>query len=57
MARAFTFIVRLARKDEGQDLLEYGLLAVLIAVAALASVSSVANVVDGVLWRAIAQNL
>ena len=57
MTRMFRFVERLVLRDEGQDLLEYGLLVVLIAVAALAGVSSVANVIDGVLWRAIAQNL
>lgn len=57
MKRAFTLVGRLVRREEGQDLLEYGLLAVLIAVAALAGVSSVANVINAVLWESIAQNL
>jgi Flp pilus assembly pilin Flp len=57
MVDAVRLITRLVRKDEGQDLLEYGLLAVLIAVAALAGVTSVANVINGVFWGSIAQNL
>ena len=57
MARALTLIRQWLRKDEGQDLLEYGLLGVLIAVAALAGVSAVADKISGVLWEAIAQNL
>jgi Flp pilus assembly pilin Flp len=57
MARAFTLIRQWLRKDEGQDLLEYGLLAVLIAIAALAGVTAVADKITGVLWEAIAQNL
>jgi Flp pilus assembly pilin Flp len=57
MARALTLIRQWLRKDEGQDLLEYGLLAVLIAIAALAGVTAVADKITGVLWEAIAQNL
>ena len=57
MARALTLIRQWLRKDEGQDLLEYGLLAVLIAIAALAGITAVANKISGVLWEAIAQNI
>ncbi len=56
MTRVLQLVVRLARREEGQDLLEYGLLMVLIAVGALAGLNSVGNVINSVLWEAIAQN-
>lgn len=40
--------------DSGQDLLEYGLLMALIAVVAVAGVSSLGNTIDSVFWEAIA---
>lgn len=57
MKCVLTLVGGLVREEEGQDLLEYGLLVVLIAVAALAGVSSVADVINAVLWESIAQNL
>jgi len=45
---------RLARRNDGQDLLEYGLLASLIAMAVMAALAMVGDVIDNVLWRAIA---
>jgi len=45
---------RLARRNDGQDLLEYGLLASLIAMAVIAALATVGDVIDNVLWRAIA---
>ena len=45
---------RFRRSEEGQDLLEYGLLAALIAIVALAAVSSVGNTINTVFWNAIA---
>jgi len=47
---------RLTKRDEGQDLLEYGLLATLIAVFAVAAVRLVGNQISNVLWAAIANN-
>ena len=47
---------RLTRRDEGQDLLEYGLLATLIAVFAVAAVRLVGNQISNVLWATIANN-
>jgi len=44
------------RNDEGQDLLEYGLLTVLIAIVAMAGITSMSGVVNNVLWGSIAQN-
>jgi Flp pilus assembly pilin Flp len=45
---------RLTRRDEGQDLIEYGLLAALIALAAMSALTLVGDVVGNVLWAAIA---
>lgn len=40
--------------DDGQDLLEYGLLMALIAVAAIAGVSQVGKTINSVFWEVIA---
>jgi Flp pilus assembly pilin Flp len=45
---------RLVRRDEGQDLLEYGILASLIALALMGLLTMVSDTVTNVLWRAIA---
>jgi Flp pilus assembly pilin Flp len=45
---------RLTRRDEGQDLLEYGLLAALIAMAAVSALTMVGDTIGNVLWAAIA---
>ena len=45
---------RLRRSDDGQDLLEYGLLAALIAVAALGAAGALGAVVGDVFWGTIA---
>ena len=45
---------RLRHSEDGQDLLEYGLLAALIAVIALGAVASVGNAIQTVFWSAIA---
>ena len=44
------------RSEDGQDLLEYGLLAALIAVIAIGAVSSVGNVIHTVFWTTIASS-
>jgi len=46
---------RLIRRGDGQDLIEYGLLAALIAIVALAAVTTVGNTINTVFWQAIAQ--
>lgn len=56
MARVLAAVGRLVVRDDGQDLLEYGLLMVLIAIAALAAVSNVGQTINNVFWQAIAQN-
>jgi pilus assembly protein Flp/PilA len=41
------------RSEDGQDLLEYGLLAALIAVVAIGAVTVVGNTVNTVFWQTI----
>ena len=55
MARAFVALTRFVHKDEGQDLLEYGFLMALIAVAALVAVTGVGDVIDNLWWGPIAR--
>jgi Flp pilus assembly pilin Flp len=47
---------RLMRQPEGQDLLEYGLLAALIAIFAMGAVSILGNTIYNIFWNNIAQN-
>ncbi len=47
-------IAAVAGPEDGQDLLEYGLLAALIALFALGAVTTVGNVITSVFWNAIA---
>jgi Flp pilus assembly pilin Flp len=54
MDRVLPIIDRLVRGDEGQDLLEYGLLAVLIAVVAITGVQTLGETIRLVFWEAIA---
>ena len=46
---------RLARRDDGQDLLEYGLLASLIATFLVGTLTLVGRQINDVLWDFIAQ--
>jgi len=41
-------------RDDGQDLMEYGLLMALIAVVALVAVKGLGDTVNTVLWEVIA---
>lgn len=45
---------RLRKREDGQDLLEYGLLASLIAIFALGAVQLVGDHINTVLWAYIA---
>jgi pilus assembly protein Flp/PilA len=45
---------RLLPSDAGQDLLEYALLASLVALVAFGAVTSVGNTINTVFWGAIA---
>ena len=47
---------RFPTSEEGQDLLEYGLLAALIALVAIGSVSAVGQTIYNVFWRNIGAN-
>lgn len=46
--------IDLRQSEDGQDLLEYGLLAALIALVAMAAVVTVGNTISTVFWDAIA---
>ena len=48
-------IHRLALRVEGQDLLEYGLLAALIAIVAVTGITAVGDAVYTVFWQNIGQ--
>jgi Flp pilus assembly pilin Flp len=47
---------RLRREEEGQDLLEYGLLMALIAIIAMAGVTMVGQTINNIFWQTIANN-
>jgi len=47
---------RLRREEDGQDLLEYGLLCALIALVAFGAVSAVGNTINTVFWQVISQS-
>jgi Flp pilus assembly pilin Flp len=44
---------RLVRHEDGQDLLEYGLVATLIAIAAMAAVTTLGRTIADVFWNKI----
>ena len=52
LVTAMTTILR--RNEEGQDLLEYGLLMSLIAITAMGAVSQIGQTIFTVFWQAIA---
>jgi Flp pilus assembly pilin Flp len=55
MGAVVALVARLKlRRDDGQDLIEYGLLAALIAVVAIFTVNTVGETVNNVLWQTIA---
>lgn len=56
MAHVLAVVERLVKQDEGQDLLEYGLLVVLIAIVALGAVMTLGNTINTIFWNNIAQN-
>jgi Flp pilus assembly pilin Flp len=45
------------RTEEGQDLLEYGLLVTLIAIVALGAVSTLGQTIFTVFWKTIAASV
>ena len=54
MARMLVALSRLVRSDDGQDLVEYALLVVLVAVAAVVAVGSLGTTINSVFWQTIA---
>ena len=56
MQRIVAIVQGLVARDDGQDLMEYGLLVVLIAVVAAIAVTAVGVRIDTVLWQSIANN-
>ena len=56
MERVLAAVSHLVRRDDGQDLLEYGLLAVLIAIVVIAGMTSLGSTISNVFWQPIAQN-
>jgi Flp pilus assembly pilin Flp len=55
MARLITTIRHLLAHENGQDLIEYGLLAALIAIVAMASVSALGDTIYNIFWKQIGQ--
>jgi Flp pilus assembly pilin Flp len=53
MTNLLTRIRQFLHSDDGQDLLEYGLLTVLIAVFAVGAVTTVGTTVNTTLWQVI----
>jgi Flp pilus assembly pilin Flp len=56
MQQVLAIVGRLVKQDEGQDLLEYGLLVVLIAIVALGAVMTLGTTINNIFWNNIAQN-
>jgi Flp pilus assembly pilin Flp len=55
MVEMMTAIGRLVLRDEGQDLIEYGLLAALIAIVAIAGVTVLGTTIFTTFWQNIGQ--
>ena len=53
MSHVLTAIGRLAQRTEGQDLIEYGLLAALIAIIAMVGITTLGGTIYSVFWKAI----
>jgi Flp pilus assembly pilin Flp len=56
VTRSWIALGRRCRADGGQDLLEYGLLASLIAIVAVGVVTMLGQKIHGVLWTTIVNN-
>ena len=55
MTRVRQVIERLLVLEHGQDLMEYGLLAALIAIAAMVSVTTLGDTIYNIFWKQIGQ--
>ena len=53
MLRLRIAIEHLVRDENGQDLIEYGLLVVLIVIAAIVAVGALGTTINNVLWLPI----
>jgi Flp pilus assembly pilin Flp len=51
MKRIWAFIAEFAARSNGQDLIEYGLLAALIALIAVAAISGVATTLNNLFYQ------
>ena len=56
MQRVMAAINSLVRTEDGQDLIEYAMLVVLIAIGAVIAVQRVGDTINAVLWQAIASS-
>jgi len=56
MLRIVAVVQGLVAEDDGQDLMEYGLVVVLIAVVAIAAVTALGVKINAPLWESIANN-
>ena len=54
MGRTIAAIGRLVRQDTGQDLVEYGLLMMLIAVGAIVAIGGLGDTIHTLFWVPIA---
>jgi Flp pilus assembly pilin Flp len=55
MLQVMTVIRRLVHRDDGQDLIEYGLLVALIALVAIAGLQTLGSTIQTVFWTGIGQ--
>lgn len=55
MKHTFAIVSRFVVREDAQDLLEYGLVVVLIALVALVAVGSLGSTINTVFWQPIAQ--
>ncbi len=56
MQRLWMRLRRFVRGEHGQDLIEYGMLAALIAVVVMTAVTTLGTQIRTVLWQTIANN-
>jgi Flp pilus assembly pilin Flp len=54
MGRMLALVNRMSKSDEGQDLMEYALIAALIATGAILMMTTVGSEVNSLLWVPIA---
>jgi Flp pilus assembly pilin Flp len=57
MARIFLAFAELIRRENGQDLIEYALLASLVVLAAVLSVSTFGNILNDAVWVPFVQQV